>query len=140
MKALFRLGSLVFVLGAAPTAWSQEVKGFGEVRGIWYAGTDQPALSFVERFRPTLQVPFSERVSMTTTIETSLQQGWTFQKGFESVITESDFGPLLDAAGCTWPTETNAFLGISNPIFTFFALFRSLVDKHPRYGRAPKNR
>ena len=39
------------------------------------------------------------------------------------------------------PTSGGAPVGFSVGIVShFFALFRFLVDEHPRYGRAPKNR
>ena len=39
------------------------------------------------------------------------------------------------------PTSGGAPVGFSVGVVShFFALFRFLVDEHPRYGRAPKNR
>lgn len=125
----------IFVLltGVPTAAMAQEVSGFGEVRGIWYAGTEDLAITVVERFRPTFEVPLSKRVTMTSTIETALQQGWTQQKGFQSTLEQSDFGPLLDAANCAWPEEENAFLGISNAA-DVFQVDRLFVDVYmPKY-------
>ena len=133
MKAGRLTFSVFSSLCLASSAWSQDIEGFGEVRGIWYAGTEEPAVSVVERFRPTLEVPFSERVSFTSTIEMALQQGWTSQKGFERALTDSDFGPFLDAAGCEWPTETNSVLGISSAA-DVFQVDRFFVDwYHPKF-------
>jgi len=112
-------------------AQAQDVKGFGEIRGIWYAGTDDVAISVVERFRPQLQVPLSERVRITSTVEMALQQGWTMQKGFEKTLLASDFGPFLES--CEWPVETHEFLGISGPE-DVFRVDRLFVDYyHPKF-------
>ena len=123
----------MLVVGMPAGAVAQEASGFGEVRGIWYAGTDDLAVTFVERFRPTFEMPLSKRVTLTSTIETALQQGWSQQKGFQSVMEASDFGPLLDAAGCAWPEEDNAFLGISGAS-DVFQVDRLFVDFYmPKY-------
>ena len=133
MNLCFRALWFVSVTGYATTVSAQDVEGFGEVRGIWYAGTDDTAITVVERFRPTLKVPMSERVQMTSTIEMAFQQGWNQQKGIQSILEESDFGPFLDAANCTWPSETNEFLGISGPE-DVFRVDRLFVDfYHPKF-------
>ena len=133
LNVLAQISLGVWLMACAGQAQAQEVKGFGEVRGTWYAGTEDVAITLVERFRPTFEAALSERVSFSTTVEMALQQGWNRQQAVEKVFTESDFGPLLDAAGCTWPEETNEFLGISGPEDVFW-VDRLFVDfYHPKF-------
>jgi hypothetical protein len=97
------LASLVGSSLLCQTAIAQEPSGFTEIRGSWQVGTETPALTLVERARPSFRAELSERVVLSTTVEMALFQGYTLQNAFETVMMDSDFGPLLEASGCGWP-------------------------------------
>jgi hypothetical protein len=105
------VGLLAVVLGAPVQAG--EVDGFAELRAQYSAGVDGTPVFFIERFRPTFDADLGERLALSVTVEASLTQGRRTQTELQRTLEESDLGPLLDQAECTWPTEDNELLGIS---------------------------
>ena len=104
------LTTLITLL-TAPAA-AQEVGGFAEVRGSFYPGVDGTWWQAVERLRPSFDAPLGERVRLVTTLELAFAQGRSTQQEFQDLLDGSDFGPLLEYAGCTWPAHTNKLLRI----------------------------
>lgn len=95
------------------TATAGSTDGFLEFRAHGHAGVDGKAWELVERARPTFSGSFGERVTLNTTLEIGLHQGRTAQQELKRTLEESKFGPVLDAAGCTWPEQNNQALSIS---------------------------
>lgn len=89
------------------------VEGFVEVRAQVQAGVEGNPLLMVERFRPTFAANLSDRVALSSTLELNLSQGRRTQTELQSLIEDSALGPALDAAQCTWPTEDNETLWVS---------------------------
>jgi hypothetical protein len=98
----------------APLALGQTVDGFVELRAQVNTGVDGFPALFVQRFRPELQAPLAERLMLVSTVELGLAQGRNLQDELQRTLQDSDFGPLLEAAGCTWPQEENEVLHISS--------------------------
>ena len=101
-----------------PLVWSTvvsaaEVDGFAELRAQYSAGVAGTPVFFIERVRPTLDAELGERLAMSVTVEAALTQGRRTQAELQRTLEESDLGPLLDQAQCTWPTEDNELLGVS---------------------------
>lgn len=96
------------------SAVAQEGRGFGELRFQYQQGVDGMPLEVIERVRPSFSQELSERVVLSATVEALFHQGRDLQTEFQRTIDESDLGPLLEAAGCTWPEEEgNAALGVA---------------------------
>jgi len=95
------------------TAHAADVEGFAELRAQYSTGVDGTPYVFVERFRPTFDADLGDRLALSVTVEAALNQGRRTQEELQRTLEESDLGPLLDAAECTWPTEDNELLGIS---------------------------
>ncbi|MDH5670787.1 MAG: hypothetical protein OEZ06_01475 [Myxococcales bacterium] len=109
------LGSLLALalLGLCPTLSAQQAQGFAELRTSLFPGAGGDVVQVVERARPTFTADVSERVAITATIEAALSQGRRNEREVERVIARSDFGPLLEAAGCSFGTHENRTLAIS---------------------------
>lgn len=106
-----RLG-LLLILGVAQAAFAEDARGYGELRFSFFPGVDGDRWQLVERVRPTLQAEPSDRVKLVATIEAGLAQGRDNSRELERTLRESDFGPLLDQAECTWPQPKNRLLRI----------------------------
>ncbi len=107
--------SLALLLGTCllpPLAVAQEAKGYGEVRISFFPGVTGEVWQLVERVRPTFEAPIGKRVKMVATVEAALSQGRDSTTEVQNALENSDFGPLLDAAGCTWLEHENHLLGI----------------------------
>ncbi len=107
------LFTFVSLLASAASDRSAAVQGFAEVRAQAYTGVDGVPVFVVERFRPTFDAPLGERLALSMTVEAALTQGRRTQDELRRTLEESDLGPMLDAAKCTWPEEENPFLGVS---------------------------
>jgi len=94
-------------------AQAADVEGFAEVRATTYAGVEGEPVFLVERFRPTFDADLGDRFAISATVEASFNQGRRTQTELQRTLEDSDLGPLLDQAECSWPTEDNTFLGIS---------------------------
>ena len=89
--------------------------GFVEVRFAATPGVDGTWWQTVERFRPRFEAKIADRVSLYTEVEMALAQGRNPILEFQRILDESDFGPLLEAAGNEWPTKRNEVLQIDGP-------------------------
>ncbi len=99
----------------APTAAAaQDVEGFAELRAHAYAGVEGAPLEFIERLRPEFTAELNQRLVLTSSVELALHQGRSTQQALQDILDESDFGPILETMGCSWPEEENPFLGISD--------------------------
>jgi hypothetical protein len=95
-------------------ARAQSVDGFVEVRAQVSTGVDGFPALFVQRVRPELQAPLAERLMLVSTVELGLAQGRYMQDELQRTLEDSDLGPLLEVAGCTWPQEENQWLHVSS--------------------------
>ncbi len=102
------------VCGFAPAASAQETLGFGELRLSVFPGVSGDAWQLVERLRPTFEAELHERAKLVATVEAGLVQGRDTTRELERTLRQSDFGPLLDAAGCEWPAHRNQRLRLSD--------------------------
>jgi hypothetical protein len=89
-----------------------DAAGFAEVRLAAYAGADGTPWQLVTRARPSFERDLGERVRIATTIEAALAQGRDNQQIVASALADSDVGPLLDLAGCTWPENDNEWFDV----------------------------
>lgn len=105
--------TLVLGLLASGPAAAQEVSGFAEVRAQGLLGVEGTPLTLVERFRPTLAAPLAERVSLTSTVELGLAQGWDQEAAFIELVEEAGLTEGLAAAGVVPEAEDNALFGVS---------------------------
>lgn len=94
------------------SAHATDIKGFTELRGSYALGVDGKAWSLQERIRPEMEVDLGPHVLLGTTVEGNLQEGRSVQDELQRTLSESDFGPILDQAGCAWPTWTNRTLHV----------------------------
>jgi len=111
MKAAILIVVAILAPGAAQ---AQKGGGFFEVRAHVSAGVDGDIWQLIERVRPELSLEISERVVLTTTVEAALSQGRNLQGELKRTLEESPAGPLLTAAGCTWPEHGNETLAVSS--------------------------
>jgi hypothetical protein len=89
-------------------------EGFVEVRAAAMVGVDGKPWQLVERARPRFELDLHENLQLVTTLELSFAQGRRLQDEVQAAIQNSDFGPLLDAAGCEWPAgPTNSVLNLN---------------------------
>ncbi len=95
------------VLGAASGS------GFAELRLHGYPGVEGEPVQVIQRLRPELSAELTKRISLTVSVEMALSQGRSLQHELRETLRESDLGPLLEAAQCTWPEEENSFLRVS---------------------------
>ncbi len=115
-------------------AHAAEVQGFAEVRAAYSVGADGVPWQMIERIRPELSADFSDRVRVSTTVEVAFSQGRRLQTEVQRTIDESDFGPLLELAGCEWPEPPkNEFLGIGD-VQSYLRVERLYLDwYHPKF-------
>lgn len=137
--------ALALALACAPvtTLFAQEGRGFAELRASVFPGASGDAWQLVERLRPTLSTDLSERVKLVATIEAAIHQGRDNRAELERTLRESDFGPLLTAAGCELPTPENSFLRV-NGAQDYLAVDRLYFDTYSdfvdvRIGRQALN-
>ena len=95
-------------LVGASTALAQDTQGFAEIRASLFPGAAGEKLQLTQRLRPTFETALSERVKLVTTIEAALSEGRDQSGQLEQTLRQSELGPLLDAAGCSWPAPRNA--------------------------------
>jgi hypothetical protein len=103
-----------FLLASA-SAFAQETQGFAEFRAQMNLGVDGQPLQVVERLRPTFTKGFSERLSLTATIEAGLAEGRNLQDEVERTVKHSRLGQVLKAEGWTWAKDKNEFFDVSSP-------------------------
>jgi|GEM_PF-998054 len=108
--------ALCAALALPSSAWAAGASagGFVEVRFAASPGADGQWWQLVERFRPRFEVEIVPRVSIYTEVEFAMAQGRNPTLELQRTLDESDFGPLLDAAGWQWPTKKNTFLQIDD--------------------------
>ncbi len=101
------LASTAFLLFASAVSQQalarEEGHGFAEARVSAFTGTTGESWQAVQRFRPTLNMRIVDRVALAVTVEAGLMQGRDPTAELRRTVEESDLGPLLEAAGCTWP-------------------------------------
>lgn len=100
------------LLLAAPTARAQEGQGFAELRLAWSPGAAGNKLQVVERARPTLQTSFGERFKLVATLEAGLAEGRNQTEELRRLLEAQGFGPLIAAAGLTWPARARTFFHV----------------------------
>jgi hypothetical protein len=122
---------MLLVLAVPGAAFAQEVRGFIEVRGTGSVGVDGDPVQVVERVRPTMQAPLTDRLALVMTVEAALAQGRDQGDEVQRILTESDLGPLLDFAGCEWPTHSNERLGIDG-VDDYLGVERLYVDAYSK--------
>lgn len=76
-----------------------------QVRGAWAFGVDGTAWVAEERARPSFTLPIGDRVRLDATIEAKLDEGRDLETEFAALLEGSDYGPLLEQCGCTFPTS-----------------------------------
>ena len=107
-----RILTLALVLSCGANAFAKEPGGFAEWRFSLMPGVDGDDWQFIERLRPSFDVAIGERMALVATIEAALSQGRDLSREFRRTIEESDLGPFLELADCTWPERRNQALGI----------------------------
>lgn len=101
---LVRSVSAWLLLAAPGTALATaEGHGYAELRASGLTGTTGQRWQLVQRARPTLNMRVTDRVALGVTVEASLSQGRDLNRELRRTLEESDLGPVLEAAGCTWP-------------------------------------
>lgn len=90
-----------------------ELEGFAELRAHASVGAEGEPFFFIERLRPTVDARWGDRLAASATVEAALRQGRDTGDELRRTLQTSDLGPLLDAAGCTWPTDDNRALHLS---------------------------
>ncbi len=126
------------VLVAAALAWSgassaQDAAGFAEVIVVGFGGVEGVPIQVAERVRPQFSKDFGEHVRLVGTIDAVLSQGRSVQSEFERTLRDSDLGPLLELAGCTWPRPENAALNLDGPE-DYLRVDRLYVDLYAKWG------
>ncbi len=97
----------MIVLLALSAAHATEAKGFAELRGSYAVGVDGRPWTLVQRVRPTVEVDLGEHVVLGTTVEAAVSEGRYLQDELARTLQESDAGPMLELAGCSWPQVGN---------------------------------
>lgn len=120
------------LLALLPAVAAQSMDGFLEVRATGMAGVDGAPVQVVERLRPEFSAPLGDRLSLTSTVELSLTQGRDTQTELQRTLEDSDLGPLLDLAGCTWPEDENERLDVST-LSDWLAVERLYLDAYTPY-------
>lgn len=87
-------------------ASAQELSGWMEARGNFQAGVDGRPWQVIGSLRPTLDVPVFSRIKFSVTPQVTLLGGRETPVELRRTLEESELGPLIDAAGCTWPDDT----------------------------------
>ncbi len=119
-------------LGALPVpALAQSAQGFAELRAHGYLGASGQPWQLVERVRPEFGVELSERVVLSATVEAAMSQGRSMQGELQRTLEESELGPMLQAADCAWPSESNETLGVSTAS-DYLSVERLFVDVYLR--------
>lgn len=126
---------LVALLVCAPGMGlrAQEGRGFGELRVSMFPGASGDAWQLVERMRPTLSTDISERIKLVATIEAAIHQGRNNGAELERTLRESDFGPLLTAAECEFPSWQNSILRV-NGAQDYLAVDRLYIDTYTDFA------
>ena len=128
---------------APAAAGAQEALGFAEVRAAVSPGAGGQIWQLVERVRPTLVSQLAERVKLVATIEAGLVQGRNPTRELERELRASELGPLLEAAGCRWPSYQNGPLRVDGAA-DYLDVDRLYLDLYAgaldlRLGRQPLN-
>ncbi len=87
----------------ATAAASDGGHGYAGLRASSLTGTTGRRWQVVQRARPTFNRRVTDRVALGVTVEASLSQGRDHTSELQRIIDASDLGPVLEAAGCTWP-------------------------------------
>lgn len=128
MRRLGLAAALLLTLLGLPStspAAGASVGGFAEVRFAATPGVEGTWWQAVERVRPRFEAKLADRVALYTEVEFALAQGRNPSLELQRLLEESDFGPLLEAAGVEWPTKRNEFLQIDDvgDVFTVERLY-----------------
>jgi hypothetical protein len=126
---ILRCLSLASALLVASTASAQEGQGFAELRASWFAGAKGRPLQLVERVRPTFSTAIGERFKLVATLEASLAEGRNPTDELERALDDAGLSPLLEAAGCTWPSPANSALHIDGAS-SYLAVDRLYLDHY----------
>ena len=114
MNAINYFGLLVVALVLMPASAAAD-SGFTEFRVAAFPGADGTQWQLVERLRPRFSADITKRIKLYTEVELNLTQGRNQETELREIIEGSDFGPVLVAAGHTWPEHENEFLKIDGP-------------------------
>jgi hypothetical protein len=116
---------------AAPPAASAD--GYVELRGSYSTGVDGVPYQLVERVRPELTLPLSDRVILGTTVEGSLVEGRNLQTELQRAIDDSELGEFLTTYyGCTWPDDPKNRLFRVDTADDYLAVDRLYVDVYEK--------
>jgi hypothetical protein len=111
MKA--RIPMLISALLLAPqVATAQSAGGFAEVRAQAYSGVDGTPVAAVQRVRPTFTADFTDRLSLSSTVELLLVEGRDTQDELEQLFDDAGLGAALDASGLGRASHENDVLRI----------------------------
>ncbi|MCO4770777.1 MAG: hypothetical protein KDA24_12165 [Deltaproteobacteria bacterium] len=125
------LGALLLGLALLTPTPAQAVTasagGFGEIRFSAQPGVDGTWWNLTERVRPRFQAQLHERIAVAAEIEMLFVQGRNPRLEIQTLMEESDFGPLLELAEVEWPTYANEVLQIDS-IADVLSVERLYVD------------
>ncbi len=82
-----------------------EIEGYAEVRASGLLGVEGTPWTLVERARPRFAIPIGDRVTVEAVVEAAFQQGRDNTDEAAELMLASDFGPLLELAGCSYEPE-----------------------------------
>lgn len=112
-----------------PPLLAQGSGGYLEARVHGYLGVEGTPVEAVERLRPELAHPLSDRVLVASTVSLALTQGRSLQEELERTLEASDLGPVLESMDCAWPQETNPSLRISE-LSDYLSVERLYLDAY----------
>lgn len=117
----------MILLLLAVSARAGESGGFAELRASAFIGAEGTPWALSQRLRPTFEHPLSQRVALSLTAEALFAEGRTTQTELEREFSESALGPMMEVAGCTWPSPANSLLGVSS-VDDYLRVERIYVD------------
>lgn len=91
---------------------AQSAAGFAELRAQAYVGVDGTPVAAVQRVRPTFTAEFTERLSMSSTVELLFVEGRDTQDELERLFDDAGLGAALDASGFERAQHENDVLRI----------------------------
>ena len=108
----FMVLGIALLAPAHAHAVTANVSGFGEIRFSAQPGVDGRWWNLTERVRPRFQAQLHDRIAVAAEIEMLFVQGRNPRLEIQTILEESDFGPLLALAEVEWPTYANEALQI----------------------------
>ncbi|MFK7929029.1 MAG: hypothetical protein AB8H79_12625 [Myxococcota bacterium] len=113
-------------LSLCSPAAAVDTDGFAEVRVQAYTGVEGAPVAVIERFRPTFSADLSDRISLSSTLELGLNQGWRADVRARR---------LLEDANVLAPSEepSNPILRIDE-LSDYLYVDRLYVDAYTKYA------